>query len=390
MNHDKNKNILDKVSEQDNVGSSDDDSVNWIPEEIKIVPDMAKGILNKRELSDYRNHREKLLEWTLIEGKNPEEMEGYAESTMKPHAYRIDGFYRFVWDEEREYTTEVTHEHVEQFIRTLKQTDDSDSHKSKCVDSLKILFRWRHHELDEEMPDIKNPFSSGGSNNPKDYLTSKERERIRQAAYEHGRIPVEDKSEEGLEELRTHLAQRFGVKKDEVCIEELRSWKVPSLVEVSLDTGLRPCEVEKASVEWIDLENNRMMIPMEESSKNSNNWETVISESTAETLEKWLKEREDMDMYEKTDKIWLTSNDNPYNKNSLRDLMHRLFEKAGIDKEGRQASWYTIRHSTGTYLSEDKGLQHTTAQLRHDSKDTTKAYVHPPVEKRKEGIESLS
>ena len=387
-----NVNIFDKLPEESGDFDLDDETergAELIPDEINIVPEPTRKLLTSEERSDYRKHRVRLLSWALWEGKNPEKKEGYSESTIKPHAYRIDRFYRFVWEAEDGYTTEITLDHADKYIDLLKTIDESDAHKSQCVKALKILYRWRAEEDEGEKLDMKNPFSSGGSNNPKDYLTQKEREKIREAAYEYGRIPTDGKTEKEIEELRTHLAQRFGVKKDELCVDELRSWKVPSIVEVSLDTGLRPCDFENISVEWVDLDNNRIFVPREDSTKNDNSWELAIRQDTSDVLEKWLKERENEEMYQGTDALWLTRRGNCYNKNSLRDLMHKLFETAGMDTERRQASWYAIRHSTGTYLSEEGGLKHAAAQLRHESMDTTNAYIHPPMEKRREAIEKV-
>jgi site-specific recombinase XerC len=229
-----------------------------------------------------------------------------------------------------------------------------------------------------------------GRKNPADYLSNKERVKIRDAAYEYGTIPTEDMTEEEIDELKTELAQRFGVKKSELSIDDHRSWKIPSLVEVSLDAGLRPCEVKNATVDWIDRDKRRLLIPHDDSSKNDDNWKVVLTEGTFEKLENWIEEREKKEMYENTDKIWLTNDGNPFSCKALRDKMRRLFEIADISKKGRKVSWYVMRHSAGTYIADSGGLEHATAQHRHNSKDTTKKYIHPPVESRRETLESIT
>lgn len=45
---------------------------------------------------DSRNHREDLLEWLLVFGKNPETADGYARTTVKMRTDRMDQFYRRV------------------------------------------------------------------------------------------------------------------------------------------------------------------------------------------------------------------------------------------------------------------------------------------------------
>jgi hypothetical protein len=43
----------------------------------------------------------------LAFGKNPDKAEGYAKGTIKPRAYRLDQFYRFIWEREGGYTVNL-------------------------------------------------------------------------------------------------------------------------------------------------------------------------------------------------------------------------------------------------------------------------------------------
>lgn len=47
---------------------------------------------NQRELTDYLDHRRKLVQWMQSIGKDREKTEGYARVTV--YAYRTDAFYR--------------------------------------------------------------------------------------------------------------------------------------------------------------------------------------------------------------------------------------------------------------------------------------------------------
>ncbi len=76
--------------------------------DLSIVPQPLKQRLNQRQLTDYRNHRVRCLEWTLSFGKEAAKAEGYTFQTIKPHSHRMDQFYRWVWNEEDQYTAEVT------------------------------------------------------------------------------------------------------------------------------------------------------------------------------------------------------------------------------------------------------------------------------------------
>jgi integrase len=166
-------------------------------------------------------------------------------------------------------------------------------------------------------------------------------------------------------------------------------WKVPSLVWTSLDTGLRPTEVERSVISWIDCDNCVLRIPKEESAKNREHWVVGLRERTAEILSQWCQERRAYPEYDDTDAIWLTRKENPYGVSALRYLLYRLCEIAGIDIEHRQMSWYTIRHSVGTYMTREEDLAAAQAQLRHKSPETTMKYDQTPVEDRQDALDRM-
>lgn len=156
-------------------------------------------------------------------------------------------------------------------------------------------------------------------------------------------------------------------------------FKYPSLVAVSLDGGLRPIEVARAKVSWVDVPNAVLRIPNEESSKNEENWVVSLQDSTAEFLQQWLPERGLYDKYAGTDRLWLTRHGNPYRSGALKVVMEKLCEIAGIDTEDRSLTWYAIRHSVGTYMTREEGLAAAKAQLRHKRAETTMKYDQVPV-----------
>lgn len=88
----------------------------------------------------------------------------------------------------------------------------------------------------------------------RDYLTLEERRQIREAAFEYGSIPTYGSlSPTEREKWRVYLAQRLS--KDEVTPDDwqqVNSWKFPSLVWTSRDTGLRPIEVARTRTTWVD------------------------------------------------------------------------------------------------------------------------------------------
>jgi site-specific recombinase XerD len=349
--------------------------------------------LNSKQLLDYREQRGNFLRWLLAVGKDPLDGEGYSHGTVRRTAYRTDQFNRWVWSEEGGYTMNITHDHADAYMQELTYSEKSNTHKSNTQKSLKRFFKWRTHERSGEEWDAKRSFSRSGTANPRDYLSLDERREIRDAALEYGTIPAyNDLDPEERDRWRTHLSQRFGKPKSAVepaDWDRANGWKFTSMTWVSLDAGLRPIEVKRAKTTWVDTENHVLRIPREEASKSNNNWMVSLTKRTATALEQWLEERQVYDLYDDTDALWLTREGNPYTTQSLRDVLRRLFEIAGISTEGRKVSWYSIRHSTATYMAREEDLAAAQAQLRHESEKTTMKYDQAPIEDRRGALDRM-
>jgi len=111
-----------------------------------------------------------------------------------------------------------------------------------------------------------------------------------------------------------------------------------------------------------------------------------LTETTTEYLARWLEERELYDKYDDTNALWLTRHGNPYRSKSLNLLLDNLREIAEIE---RDLTWYALRHSTGTYVTQERGLAATQAQLRHKRKQTTMRYDQAPPEDRQDALEDI-
>ena len=363
-------------------------------EGIILVPEPTRARLSDRQQVDYADHREALLEWLLVFGKEPTLAEGYARATINNTAQRLDAFYRWTWDEFEGYTTDLTHDHADAYVKDLARRDEGNYSRNNTQSSLKRLFKWQKHERGGELWEPEIVFSEpSGTGEPRDYLTREERGKIREAALEYGSIPsYNNLGPSERDEWKGYLAQRFSISKQDVTPDDwdrANSWKFPSLVWASLDAGLRPIEVERARTSWVDVDNAVLRIPRAESSKNDGNWTVSLQDRTANALERWLREREQYDLYEDSDKIWLTRFGNPYSTKSLRQVLDRLFEIAEIPTENRQVSWYIIRHSVGTYMAREEGLAAARAQLRHKSVRTTARYDNAPPEDRRKALDRM-
>jgi integrase len=361
---------------------------------IPLVPEPSRARLDDRQQMSYREHRHALIDWLLVFGKDPEKAEGYAQRTVLNTAQRLDLFYRWVWQELESYTVDIAHEDADAYMRHLARKDEGDYSRNNTQSAIKRLFKWQAHERDGELWEPNIAFTEpSASAEPRDFLLKEERRQIREAALEYGSIPgYSGLSSTERDKWKAYLAQRLSKPKDEVKPEDwnkANSWKFPSLVWTSLDAGLRPIEVERATVSWIDSENAVLRIPKEESSKNVGNWTVSLRQQTATALQSWLTERKRYGVYEGRDELWLTREGNPYGTSALRHVLKRLFEIAGIDQKNRKISWYMIRHSVGTYMTREEGLAAAQAQLRHNSEKTTMRYDQAPVEERRDALDKM-
>jgi integrase len=356
------------------------------------VPKPTKEQLTDRQLEDYTEHRVRLISWMENLGKSPEQGEGYAQDTVNGRAYRLDAFYRFVWEEEGRYTTQVTHDHADEWMRKLAYGDTSQENKASHLKTVKMLFRWRAREFGGEEWESEITFSTNsGQTNPKDYLTQEERQRIRDASLEYGGVPnYNSLSPDERDHWKAHLAQRFEKPKRDIGPDDFaraNSWKIPSLIWAALDTGLRPVEVKRAKKQWVDVQNKVLRIPKEDSSKNYNNWTVSLTERTANALGRWLAEREQYEKYDGRDELWLNRIGNPYQYYSLNRIFRDICEDASIPSEGR--TFYAIRHSLATYMTREEGLAAAQAQMRHKSQVSTMRYDQAPVEDRREALDRM-
>ena len=370
-------------------------------DDLEFVTEKSRSYLNPRQAVDYNDHRKRLVEWLHTEAKDPDRGEGLAERTAGNYASRLDKFYRWVWEEFEGYTTQITHEHADEYVDQLANDDlrkddgepYSPAHKRKETDALEKLFEWRARELGGERWEPSVTFSETSSK-PPDVFSKAERAKLREAALEIDSIPAYNGvTLEERDRWKAHLAQKLGKPKSEVKPADWErintSWKIPSLIWTALDAGLRPIEIERSRLSWLRLEKGAIHIPKKEAAKNREHWEIALQSRTVEALERWLDERENYSKYDGRDNIWLNRLGNPYKSKSLNYLLDDLCDTAGIDQENRDIKWYSIRHSTGTYMTNEGDISQAKEQLRHKSIDSTMRYTHPPIEDRRDTLDEI-
>jgi integrase len=228
---------------------------------------------------------------------------------------------------------------------------------------------------------------------PRDYLTGKDRCRLREAAVEYGSVPhYNSVTPEERDKWKTYLTQRLQKPKEEVSKQDwikANSFKYTSMIHTALDAGLRPVEIQRSQVHWVDTENEVLRIPREEASKNRENWIVPVKTETASILKRWLDEREQKSKYSGRDALWLIKYGNRYDRDSFRTVFRKIAGEAGLDLENRDLTPYSIRHSTATYVAEEEGLAVAAQQCRHKSKRTTEKYEHSSTARQSDAVNNI-
>lgn len=377
-----------------------------------LVPQTLSGFLNERQRLTYRAYRESFVRWLYDEGKHPEKGVGYAPRTANRRAYRTAQFEKWVFERREEYTLHYESRLASEYLRERERLGRSEVTLSHDQKALKNLFDYWNRRDGRSTYDPDERYSSDGASYfTGEYLTRKERTQIREASLRYGTIPhYSSVSPEERTEWNRYLSQATGKPMSEVGPadwEKQNDMKIPSLVMVSLDTGLRPCEVERAKVSWVDIHNGLLRIPAEDAAKERGDgrpWESALSDDTTDVLAEWLRQRENYSEYSNTPLLWLTQKNNPYQSQSLSRLLSRLAEEAGIegvdeprssahqsqsDGVNRSLTWYSIRRGLATGLIDVADLSTAQSQLRHKSVFSTVRYDQVPAERTRGALNRM-
>ncbi|KOX98146.1 tyrosine-type recombinase/integrase [Halorubrum tropicale] len=355
--------------------------------------DLEKFGVNVAE--DYRDFKEEVLTWLATYGKNPEKGEGLADTTLKSTHYKLETVFRWLWDYEERYTTELTPAEADRFIRLLNMSDSMiDSSVLHHLKVIKRYFKYHNHTHGTDWewePDLDLSQANGEE---RDYLHRGAFKQLYSAALEYGSVKsYHSVTPEERDRIKTYLARLEGVPKEKIGPEEFKeanSWKVPSLIAVTLDTGLRPIEVGRASVDWVNLESHELNIPKEESTKNEAYWNCTLKNRTVNVLSRWLDERATYEKYQDRDELWLTKKGTRYSSKSCNYLLRRLIEEGNVSiPKNKDVTWYSIRHGVATHWANHVGPHHAKEQLRHKSVTTTMKYLHSDSETRSSAVEQI-
>lgn len=383
------------------MSTSDERTSDQRDPDLSHVPEPSREYLGHRQALLYEKQRKRFLEWLATEDAC--ESDGtLSEQSQSNYASRMDQIHRWVWQNVTDgYVSTLTTDHADAFVEALDedefqtQTGEpySGDSKKKFVNALRKLFEWRADGDADEVWKPETKFSQS-EYNQFDPLTRDERVRLREAAANFGSMPnYNDLSPEERSRKKALLAQRLGKPKDEITMADWkhqnRTWKFASLVYTALDAGLRPCEVERARTSWYQPGAKVLRIPKDDAAKNRKEWVVALRDETADALDLWLDERDASPKYDDTDKLWLNRKSNPYNSKTLNHLFRQLIDEAGIDDTNRKLTWYSIRHSLGTYMTEEGNLEQARVQMRHKSSESTRRYVDAPPETRRNTLDDM-
>lgn len=361
----------------------------------------SKEHLNSRQWMLFCTEMERLADWMRTAGRDPSRLKGHSEYTVQNTIQRLDKIFRRIWSRHGTKILQLNPNLVDEYNRLLARDEITKQNgkpfapasKDKQNEALQKYFEWRtvEHGGDPWTPEYT--FEEKSANQP-DEFSKNERRKLREISLDFKTIPrYSDLSPSQRDQWKQYISMRLGKPKKEVEPSDWeqinRSWKIPSLIWISLDTGLRPIEVERSTIDWLRLDKEALYIPKSASAKNRDHWECALLPQTVEIAKRWEKEREYRDEYHNTDTIWLTRENNPYNSSSLNYLLDRLCEEAEIDLDRRKISWYSIRHSVGDHLTSEGGLQQAKAQLRHKSITSTLRYQDPTVEERQDSLKHI-
>ena len=196
-----------------------------------------------------------MLTWLANYGKNPEKGEGIAGSTLKSTHYKLETIFRWPWDYNQQYSTDHTPAKAERFIHLLNMSDGMiDSSVLHHIKIVKQFLKYHNYTngTDYEWEPDRNLSQANGEE--RDYLNRDAFKSLYSAALGYGSVKSYHSSSMTPDErdcIKTYLARRKGVPKKNIGSEEFKeanSWKIPSLIAVTLDTGLRLIEVGRATV----------------------------------------------------------------------------------------------------------------------------------------------
>jgi integrase len=362
---------------------------NSAPSADAFVPEYVSSelheMVSRRTAEQLDQELSEFYDYLLREGHLRRDT-GLSESTAENELRRVDQSMRWAWCH---LEFRAPRFGVEQLDAVVEALDDdliskdgepyAESAKRKQTNALQ---KYAEFESFGWTPPVK--FRDEATDGP-DHLEREEMKSLRVVVMEFTRVGEGTlDTEEQLEQARADLAQRIGKKKSEITDERIfearQTWKYVAMIKLALDIGPRPALVERMETGWLQLQTGEIHVPPSQAVKNDIPWDCALQRDTVLALRKWLAEREERELYDGRDALFLTREGNRYQSSSLNPVFRDLLDAAGIEAGNRQLTWTSIRHGLGTKIAKKGALTEASQQLRHASLESTMTYVHPTAE----------
>jgi integrase len=374
------------------------------PENRKSITSQLEQLLGDDAEFVERKHNE-FYAWMRQKGKDTNKGEPLSEYVARNYHSRIDQILRLVIERvQPNDRTVLTHHQADLIVKWLNEDlitkqgggEYKETSKRKFTNAMQSYFDWRQHEGPQDEAWEPNITFTDGEHTSADKLNFNERWLVREEAKKNGSLPSYiDVSEGERDKINALVAQRLGKPKEDVTAKDWEradtSAKIGSLVAVASEAGLIPIEIKRARVGWYNESQNTLTITDEDSGKDRPTTEIPLSKEAGELLSQWIQERRHYEMYDGTDRLWLNNEGNPYTSDNLCYLIRKLFDSAGLDREGRKIVWYSLRHNMGQLMAEVGSIHEASDQLRHkDISTTSEFYAEASTEKRRRTIEKIN
>jgi len=209
--------VVNRDDPLDNLPSSvgDDQTLPPAPDNVEfsfpLVSQRTKEDLEQfgvNMLGDYRDFKQEVLTLLATYGKNPGKGEGLAGTTLKSTHYKLETIFRWLWDYEERYKTELTPAEADRFIRVLNMSDSMiDSSVLHHIKVIKRYFKYHNHTHGTDWewePDLDLSQANGEE---RDYLHRGAFEQLYSVALEYDSFKsYHSVSPEERNRIKTYLA----------------------------------------------------------------------------------------------------------------------------------------------------------------------------------------
>lgn len=144
-----------------------------------------------------------------------------------------------------------------------------------------------------------------------------------------------------------------------------------TILMVFLEMGLRHSELLNAKIDDLDLDGRSLKV----FGKGAKDRRVKFGKSTAQTLKKWLRVREDISAPVEADTIFIDENGHQIRGRNLNRTISRVADRAGVGREN--VSPHVLRHTSAT-MAVQNGMDNYTLKKQYgwESIETAQKYVH--------------